>query len=188
MGWEELVEKKRKVLAELIPEKWRISVDKLPADSQHSVISYPETSGLLCDEELTITQLTVEELAKSIASRKYSAVQVCEAFCHRAAIAHQLVNCLVEIFFDAAIERAKKLDDYLSKEGKTVGPLHGVPISLKDQFRIKGVECSMGYVAWLGIIDEEESVMTTLLRKTGIYFLFLLIRMILLSLIKPKMV
>ncbi|CAF4555030.1 unnamed protein product, partial [Rotaria sp. Silwood2] len=167
MGWEELVAKKRKALAELIPEKWRIPADILPADSQHSVISYPETSSLLSDEELTITQLTVKELVEKIASRKYSAVQVCEAFCHRAAIAHQLVNCLVEIFFDAAVERAIELDDYLFKEGKTVGPLHGVPISLKDQFRVKGVECSMGYVAWLGNIDEEESVMTTLLRKAG---------------------
>ncbi|CAF3700813.1 unnamed protein product [Rotaria sp. Silwood1] len=45
MGWEELVAKKRKALAELIPEKWRIPADKLPVDSQHSVISYPETSG-----------------------------------------------------------------------------------------------------------------------------------------------
>lgn len=179
MGWEELVEKKRKALAELIPEKWRISVDKLPSASQHSVISYPETSGLLSDEELTITQLTIENLAERIASRKYSAVQVCEAFCHRAAIAQQLVNCLVEIFFDLAIERAKELDDYLSKEGITVGPLHGVPISLKDQFCIKGVECSMGYVAWLENIPEEESVMTTLLRKAGRSALFLLIRMIL---------
>ena len=189
MSWEELVAKKRKALAELIPEKWRISASKLPVDSQHSVISYPETSGLFCDEELTITKLTVEELAESIASRKYSAVQVCEAFCHRAAIAHQLVNCLIEIFFDAAVERAKELDDYLSEKGKTVGPLHGVPISLKDQFRVKGVECSMGYVAWLGNIDEEESVMTTLLRKAGMYSLFLLnIRMIVSSIMKPKIV
>jgi amidase len=167
MGWEELVEKKRKALASLIPEKWRIPIEKLPASSQRSVISYGETSGLLSVEEMDITQLTIEELARKIASREYSAVQVCEAFCHRAAIAHQLVNCLLEIFFDAAIQRAKELDDYLYKTGKTVGPLHGVPVSLKDQFRVRGVECSMGYVGWLGNIDKEESVMTMLLRKAG---------------------
>jgi amidase len=167
MDWEKLVETKRKALATRIPEKWRIPSEKLPADSRSSVIFYPKRSDLLCSQELAITELTIKDLAGKIAKREYSAVQVCEAFCHRAAIAHQLVNCLVEIFFDAAIERAKELDSYLSKEGKTVGPLHGVPVSLKDQFRVKGVECSMGYVAWLGNIDEKESVMTTLLRKAG---------------------
>jgi amidase len=36
-----------------------------------------------------------------------------------------------------ALARAKELDEYLQKNGKPVGPLHGLPISLKDQFRIK---------------------------------------------------
>jgi amidase len=36
-----------------------------------------------------------------------------------------------------ALARAKALDEYLEKNKKPVGPLHGLPISLKDQFRIK---------------------------------------------------
>jgi hypothetical protein len=36
-----------------------------------------------------------------------------------------------------ALARAKELDDIFKKTGKVVGPLHGLPISLKDQFRIK---------------------------------------------------
>jgi amidase len=36
-----------------------------------------------------------------------------------------------------ALARAKSLDEALKKDGKPVGPLHGLPISLKDQFRIK---------------------------------------------------
>lgn len=36
-----------------------------------------------------------------------------------------------------ALKRAEYLDDYLAEKGETVGPLHGLPISLKDQFRIK---------------------------------------------------
>lgn len=38
----------------------------------------------------------------------------------------------------------------MAKNGRPVGPLHGVPISLKDQFHVKGVETSMGYVGWIG--------------------------------------
>jgi amidase len=62
---------------------------------------------------------------------------------------HQ-TNCLHETFFDAALSDAKYLDDYLAKHGKPIGPLHGVPISLKDQFHIKDVETSMGYIGWIG--------------------------------------
>ena len=52
---------------------------------------------------------------------------------------------------DQALERAQYLDDYFTKQGKTtIGPLHGVPISLKDQFHVKGVDTTMGYVGWIG--------------------------------------
>lgn len=36
-----------------------------------------------------------------------------------------------------ALAQAKELDDYFEKHKKPVGPLHGMPISLKDQLRIK---------------------------------------------------
>jgi amidase len=60
------------------------------------------------------------------------------------------LNCLHETFFDAAILAAQAADDYLAKNKKPIGPLHGLPISLKDQFHVKGVETSMGYVGWIG--------------------------------------
>lgn len=53
---------------------------------------------------------------------------------------------MLETFFDAAIEDAKKLDAYFAEHGVPAGPLHGLPISLKDQFHVRGVETSMGYV------------------------------------------
>ena len=54
------------------------------------------------------------------------------------------VNCLTEIFVDHALERAAELDDHLKKTGKVVGPFHGLPVSLKDQLRIKRLETTMG--------------------------------------------
>jgi amidase len=35
------------------------------------------------------------------------------------------------MFFDEALERAKYLDERLAKDGKPVGPLHGLPVSVK---------------------------------------------------------
>ena len=45
---------------------------------------------------------------------------------------------------DRALARAKELDEHLDKTGQVVGVLHGLPISLKDQINIKGIESTMG--------------------------------------------
>lgn len=56
-------------------------------------------------------------------------------------------NCLTEIMFSAAIERAKFLDHYLDVNKRPIGPLHGVPVSLKDMVKIAGVDASIGLAA-----------------------------------------
>lgn len=66
------------------------------------------------------------------------------------------MNCLHEIFFDAALADAQKLDDYFAEHGKPIGPLHGLPVSLKDQFHVKGVETTMGYVGWIGTFEGQK--------------------------------
>ena len=63
---------------------------------------------------------------------------------------------MLEIFFDAAIEDARRLDKYYAQHNAPVGPLHGLPVSLKDQFHVKGVETSMGYVGWIGTFQGEK--------------------------------
>lgn len=86
-----------------------------------------------------------------------------------------MTNCLHEIFFDAALRDAESLDK-LHTEGKALGPLHGLPISLKDQFHVKDVDTTMGYVGWMGNFQGRkddpryrtyESVMVTELRDLG---------------------
>ena len=63
------------------------------------------------------------------------------------------LNCLHEIFFDVALESARALDAYYAQHGKPIGPLHGLPVSLKDQFHVKDVETTMGYVGWIGTFE-----------------------------------
>lgn len=55
-----------------------------------------------------------------------------------------------ETFFEAAYQDARSLDMYYAEHKMPLGPLHGLPVSLKDQFHIKGVETTMGYVGWIG--------------------------------------
>ena len=51
--------------------------------------------------------------------------------------------------FEEAEARARFLDDYLAKEGKPYGPLHGLPVSIKDHYLVKGTKTTVGFVSWL---------------------------------------
>jgi amidase len=98
----------------------------LPSDPR--VIS----CGILTSLDLEITsQDDAALLVAAIACRKYTAVQVVEAFCKRASIAQQCTGCLTEIMYDSALQKARELDECFERTGKTVGILHGLPVSLK---------------------------------------------------------
>ncbi|GAA6006957.1 hypothetical protein JCM10207_009151 [Rhodosporidiobolus poonsookiae] len=167
-NWKDAAAKKRAQRDALLPPDWRLPAEIVDA-AEGDVTGI--SAQYLSPRELEITELDeVEELAKRIAEKTYTAVEVCSAFCKRAVHAQQLTNCLTEVFFDAALARAKELDEILEKTGKTVGPLHGVPVSLKDQFDIAGTELTMGYVSYLGRISERDSALVALLRDAGAVF------------------
>lgn len=74
-----------------------------------------------------------------------------------------------EIAFVAAEQRARELDEYFLRTGQLVGPLHGLPISMKDRFNIEGLEAACGYVSWLGEKKDADSegVLVKTLRRAG---------------------
>jgi len=76
-------------------------------------------------------------------------------------------NCLTVTMFDDAIQRAKELDEHYKQTGKTVGPLHGLPISLKDNFNIVGKTSTTGFCAWADEPMQKDSTIVTMLRELG---------------------
>ncbi|KAJ5757965.1 uncharacterized protein N7511_006659 [Penicillium nucicola] len=149
--WQDLVAQKQSECQQKIPREWILSGDVL-TDLPPQLLEYdlPRRSGLLSENELDITEnYTASQLLVKLASGRVTALDVTTAFCKRAAIAQQVLSCLTETFFPAALERAKYLDEYLQREGKPIGPLHGLPISLKDSFCVEGTQATVGYVALL---------------------------------------
>ncbi|KAI0825158.1 general amidase [Trametes gibbosa] len=163
--WEKLVEDKRRRQLEAIPKDWIIS---LPSADVLDVRKYPDECGLLTAREVEITNtIDVQQLLGKLASAEWSAVEVTTAFYKRAIVAHQLVNCLTEIFVQRALARAAELDDHLKRTGSVVGPLHGLPVSFKDQICIKDLETTMGYASWIGKYSTHDAVMTEVLYDCG---------------------
>lgn len=152
-----------------VPESL-ILPESITSNAPKDVRAVPRECGLLTPSELEITdKYDAVGLAEAIASKKLTAVAVATAFCKRAIIAHQLTCCLTEWFMDEAIERAKYLDDYLEKNGKTVGPLHGVPVSVKEHQGLKGHYTSVGYLD-TRTLDDKDAQMVRIFREAGAVF------------------
>ena len=98
--------------------------------------------------EIGIVGRDATGLAEDLASRKLTAVQVLTAHCKVAVASQDYTNCLTEIFFEEGMKRAEELDEHMRTTGRPVGPLHGVPVSIKDHILVKGHDTSSGYIAW----------------------------------------
>ena len=164
--WEAIATRKQEERASRIPKQWLLpsTIDK----ERHNVLSTPKECGILSGNELHLTEhFDASSLLSGLSSGLLRSVDVTTSFCKRAAISHQVTNCLTEIFFEDAIARAKELDEHLARTGKTVGPLHGLPISLKDTFKVKGYDASIGVAALCFNPATQDSALVGLLRSLG---------------------
>uniref|UniRef100_A0A8H7N1B3 Amidase domain-containing protein n=1 Tax=Bionectria ochroleuca TaxID=29856 RepID=A0A8H7N1B3_BIOOC len=145
--WEDVVAQKKKQQAEALA----INIEPLPSSIAGS-----------------ITALTSpDEITSKILSGQLTSHEIVRAFIQRAREAHEKTNCLTEVLFEEALNEAKKLDKYFSEHVKLVGPYHGVPITLKDQFNVKGYDSTIGYVGRSFKPAEEDAVVVKLLRSFG---------------------
>ncbi|RDB26908.1 Acetamidase [Hypsizygus marmoreus] len=165
-NWQDICATKKRSQLASIPAGWILTTP--PPDTRNNVITVPAESGLLTERELEITETTdVDVLLEKLRGAEWSSVEVTRAFYKRAVVAQQVTNCLTEIFVERALKRANELDDILRTTGKPVGPLHGLPISLKDQFTMKGLDTVMGYVAWVGKPAASDCVLVEILYECG---------------------
>ncbi|KAK1035541.1 hypothetical protein LTS16_014497 [Friedmanniomyces endolithicus] len=121
---------------------------------------------LLPADVISITETPTEKLLQKLASGGISSTDVTKAFLQRAGLASKLTNCVTEMLTDRALTRAKYVDDYLA----THGPLHGLPISVKEHVSMKGLDINAGFVSWVGLIAPDDALILKLLRNAGAVF------------------
>ncbi|KAL5334902.1 amidase signature domain-containing protein [Aspergillus crustosus] len=176
-----IAQRKQAQLWERIPQQWRLSPSQIPsgmhspADSvtnvqygRVNVLDIPRSCGLLSPKQIHITEnYDINDLLDQVHRQRLTAREVIEAFCKRAAIAHQLTRCLTEPLFEFALQRAQELDDHLRRTGAPIGPLHGLPVSVKDSFNIRGVDSSVGIAALAFKTSETDAPLVSLLQSLG---------------------
>ncbi|KAJ5108878.1 hypothetical protein N7456_005553 [Penicillium angulare] len=168
--WERQAQRGRDILNESIPKQWLASTSSLPPATEKNVIDFPRKSGLLSERELWITDLSATKLVIEMRNGNLKAEETVIAFLKRAVLGHQLLNFATEFMADEAISRAKELDSYFERTGKLIGPLHGVPISIKEHIGLKNRTCNTGYVAWVDKVATEDAHLVRLLANAGAVF------------------
>ncbi|RUW43748.1 amidase, partial [Mesorhizobium sp. M1A.F.Ca.ET.072.01.1.1] len=96
---------------------------------------------------LDTTFLTASQLAAAIREKKVGAVEAMEAQLARIAVVNPLLNAIVTLDEEAARAGAKAADMAVAR-GEAVGPLNGVPVTLKDGHATAGMRTTVGLEAF----------------------------------------
>ncbi|KAH7117155.1 amidase signature domain-containing protein [Dendryphion nanum] len=140
---------------------------KVPQNLPRNVLSLAATC--LDENIISITDLPLQQILKSLTSGRLSATIVTRAYLQRAALSQSLVNCLTELLPERALARAQELDAYF-KENGPIGPLHGLPISVKEHVGFKGLRTTTGYIAHWDNIAKEDAHILQVLQDAGAIF------------------
>ena len=165
--WQGIAAEKRAELYAAIPSAYRINDTIFQG---MNVTELPRRCGIMNEKELRITEDRAIDIVNGIRKQDYTAVEVTTAFCKRAAIAHQATNCLAAICFDDALKQAQKLDKYMEEHGRPRGPLHGLPISVKEHVYMKDTPATAGLIAWKDDMSPGDALIVKIFREAGAVF------------------
>ena len=109
---------------------------------------------------------SAKSIAEGIRAREFSAVEVVEAHLARIDEVNGELNAVVQSASERARDEARRADEALAR-GRNLGPLHGVPITLKDSIDTEGVVTTGGTLGRAGFVPERDATVAARLRAAG---------------------
>jgi aspartyl-tRNA(Asn)/glutamyl-tRNA(Gln) amidotransferase subunit A len=113
-----------------------------------------------------LTALTLKQASDLIRRRDASSVEITQACLKRINQYNPAINAFITITSDSALESAGRLDAEL-KAGKWRGPLHGIPIALKDNIDTAGIRTTAASGVFKDRVPKEDAEVVTRLKKAG---------------------
>lgn len=111
---------------------------------------------------MTLTELSAVELAAGIRERRFSCVEVLQAHLDRIEQVNPAVNAIVSLAPEAALAAAAEAD-----RGAPRGPLHGLPIAIKDLEDTAGLRTTYGSPLHRDHVPEHDSPIVERIRRAG---------------------
>jgi amidase len=113
-----------------------------------------------------LISLTATELASLIRRRGASSQEVLEAHLGQIATHNPALNAIVTLGEEQARRRARETDEALAR-GEVWGPLHGVPITIKDVFETAGLRTTSSFRPLAAYVPRQDAAVVARLRTAG---------------------
>ncbi|MBT8072029.1 MAG: amidase [Gammaproteobacteria bacterium] len=127
-----------------------------------------EDSAVVYGDELTpeLYHSSVRALAAAVRSRDVSSVEVVQAFLDRIDAVNTKINAVVALSGEEALDAANKADAQLSR-GEVTGPLHGVPMTIKDSIDTAGTLTTYGTKGRSTFVPTKDATIVARLKSSG---------------------
>jgi amidase len=106
------------------------------------------------------------KLAASIRAKEISSAEVVNAHLERIEQVNPQLNAVVQLTADSARQQARAADEFLAK-GKVPGPLHGVPITIKDNIETAGIITTSGTKGRAQYVPVEDATVVQRMKQAG---------------------
>ena len=110
--------------------------------------------------------MSAVELSKSIREKKISSLEATENFLQRIDRLDPRLHSYLTLCQDQALADARAADDAV-RQGSDLGPLHGVPISIKDLEMTKGVTTTVGSAVFRDRVPDMDSIVVERVKASG---------------------
>jgi aspartyl-tRNA(Asn)/glutamyl-tRNA(Gln) amidotransferase subunit A len=113
--------------------------------------------------------MTIEEFGRRLRAREVTSAQVTDECLRRIEADNPRLNAFILVMAEQARQRAREADAELAA-GRDLGPLHGVPISVKDLFDIRGTATTAASRVREGHVADRDAPSMAHLRQAGAVF------------------
>ena len=117
-----------------------------------------------------LLQMTISEMAPKIQSKEVSPVELTEAALAEADRLQPTLNSFITILHERAMDQARESEAAIAR-GDYLGPLHGIPIGLKDNLATAGITTTVGAKVLADHVPKEDAEVVTRCRNAGAIFI-----------------
>jgi aspartyl-tRNA(Asn)/glutamyl-tRNA(Gln) amidotransferase subunit A len=117
-----------------------------------------------------LTRLSIAEAGRRIAARELSPVELTRAYLERIERVDGRVNSYITVTAERALDQARALEAELAR-GQRRGPLHGIPLALKDNIDTAGILTTAASAVYADRVPDEDAECVRKLREAGAVFL-----------------